>query len=153
MTSNVGSDVILDLSHGGNLGFKEDRSEKLDESAMRERVNEMLHERFKPEFLNRVDEIVTFHPLSERQLIKIVDLQLGKVAERLAARHIKISVSDKAKKFLAKQGFDPVFGARPLKRVIQNLILNPLSLQIIEGKIKEDKTVKIDVAEDKIVFR
>lgn len=120
---------------------------------MRERINEMLHERFKPEFLNRVDEIVTFHPLTERQLVSIVDLQLGLVAERLGARHIKINVSDKAKKFLAKKGFDPVFGARPLKRVIQNLILNPLSLQIIEGKIKEDKTVKIDIINDQIAFR
>jgi ATP-dependent Clp protease ATP-binding subunit ClpB len=153
MTSNIGSDVILDLSHGGNLGFKEDNDEKVDEAAMRERVSEMLRERFKPEFLNRVDEIVTFHSLSEHQLIKIVDLQLDKVAERLGARHIKIFVSDKAKKFLAKKGFDPVFGARPLKRVIQNLILNPLSLQIIEGKIKEDKAIKIDIIGDKVSFR
>jgi ATP-dependent Clp protease ATP-binding subunit ClpB len=153
MTSNIGSDVILDLSHGGSLGFAEEKKEKLDEGTMKERVQEMLHERFKPEFLNRVDEIVTFHPLSEKQLIKIVDLQLDKVAERLENRHIKISVSEKAKKFLAKKGFDPVFGARPLKRVIQNSILNPLSLQIIEGKIKEDKIIKIDVIDDKIAFR
>ena len=153
MTSNTGSEIILDLSHGGNLGFKAANDEKLDENTMKERVMEALHERFKPEFLNRVDEIVVFHALSEKQLMSIVDLQLLKIAKRLAARRIKISVSDKAKKFLAKKGFDPVFGARPLKRAIQNLILNPLSLQIIEGKIKEDKTVKIDLAGDKIMFK
>ncbi len=118
---------------------------------MRKKVLEALRMRFKPEFLNRVDEIIIFHPLGEEQIKKIIDLQIAKINKRLEKKGIKITVSEKAKNFLLKNGFDPVYGARPLKRTIQNLILDELSLLIIEGKIKK-KEVKADFKNGKIVF-
>ena len=114
---------------------------------------EELKNYFKPEFLNRLDEIIIFNPLTKKDIEEIVELQLKRVEERLADKNIKISISAKAKSLIAEKGFDPLFGARPLKRVIQNLILNPLSLKIIEGKIKERQKVKIDVEKGKIVFK
>ena len=104
----------------------------------------------KPELLNRIDEIIIFHALSEKDLIQIVDIQLAEVVKRIALRHITINVTEKAKKWLAKQGYDPNFGARPLKRIMQTAILDPLSLKIISGEIKEGAAIIIDVKADKL---
>jgi len=149
MTSNIGSEIIMQMR---GVGFSEKKDDKLiDEEEMRKKVLEALRMRFKPEFLNRVDEIIIFHPLGEEQIKKIIDLQIAKINKRLEKKGIKITVSEKAKNFLLKNGFDPVYGARPLKRTIQNLILDELSLLIIEGKIKK-KEVKADFKNGKIVF-
>ena len=120
---------------------------------MEERITEILEKSFKPEFLNRLDEIIIFHSLSEKQIRKIVDLQLLNVNTRLGKKNIKIEFSDKLKDYLSKKGFDPVYGARPLKRLIQNQVLDELALKIIEGKIKQDKKFQIDIVKDKIVIK
>lgn len=111
-----------------------------------------LKERFKPEFLNRVDEVIIFHPLSKQMIEKIVGLQLQIVENRLAAKDIRLKVSAAVKAYLTQKGYDPLYGARPLKRVIQNDILDELALQIIEGKITSGGKVKIDLENGKIIF-
>jgi ATP-dependent Clp protease ATP-binding subunit ClpA len=150
MTSNIGSEYISQMS---SLGFlaKEDVSQK---EALKEKVMEALKERFRPEFLNRIDEIIIFNYLTKEDIKKIVDLELTKVKKRLEKKRIEIKVSEKVKKLLAEKGFDPNLGARPLKRVIQQLVLDPLALKIVKGEIKEGATVKIDLnKENEIVFQ
>ncbi|KKP58427.1 MAG: Chaperone clpB [Candidatus Moranbacteria bacterium GW2011_GWF1_34_10] len=152
MTSNVGSDIIY---KSDSLGFNGggSKSEKTKESEMREKVLGELRNNFKPEFLNRIDEIIIFHPLNKKMLAKIVDLQLAIVIERLAKKDIELVIPPSVKKYLTQKGFDPIYGARPLKRVIQNEILDDLALKIIEGKVTQDGVVKVDLKKDKIVIR
>lgn len=151
MTSNIGSDIIFRTG----LGFREEASaenKEIAEHEMRDRVMGSLRENFRPEFLNRVDEIIMFHPINREMLRKIVDRQLDLVQKRLDEKRIKITVTAKAKDFLSKEGYDPVYGARPLKRVIQSDILDELALQIVEGKIREGDSIKADVKSGKVVF-
>jgi ATP-dependent Clp protease ATP-binding subunit ClpB len=152
MTSNVGSDIIYKMQE---IGFKEEKRKEfvLKEDEMKERVLGSLREKFKPEFLNRVDEIIIFHPLAAEQIKKIVDLQLELVAKRLKEKNIKIQITPAAREFLAREGYDPVYGARPLKRAIQSLVLDELALKIVEGKVKEGSKVKIDVVGGKILIK
>ncbi|MCD6149875.1 ATP-dependent chaperone ClpB [bacterium] len=150
MTSNVGSDIIYRMRE---VGFKGERNKNVvNEKEMREKVLASLKENFKPEFLNRLDEIIIFHPLNKEMLKKIVELQLEKMRKRLFEKNIALDISPEIKKYLAKKGYDPAYGARPLKRVIQNEILDKLAMRIIEGKIKEGKKVKIGWKKGKIVF-
>jgi len=107
---------------------------------------------FKPEFLNRIDEIVIFNSLSQENLKDIVEIQLKLVQKRLKQKNIILEFTQTLKDFLAKEGYDINYGARPLKRVIQNQILDELALEIIEGKIKEGQKVKIDVKRDKVII-
>jgi len=154
MTSNMGSDRILDMGTRGELGFGSPNAPADNEyKAMESKIRNELKERMKPELLNRIDEIIIFHALSEADLVRIVDLQLADVEKRIALRHIAINVTEKAKKWLAKQGHDPNFGARPLKRVMQTAILDPLSLKIISGEINEGAKISIDVKADKLVIK
>ena len=149
MTSNIGSDII----YRSGLGFKENKqAEFISEKEMKEKVLTALRESFKPEFLNRVDEIIIFHPITQKMIGSILDLQLNLVQKRLAQKHIRLIVDCLAKKYLVKKGFDPTYGARPLKRVIQNEILDELALQIIEGKVAENAKIKITVKKERIVF-
>ncbi len=151
MTSNIGNEVIREYS---SLGFvSRDNKERTKEEEFENKIKAELKNHFKPEFLNRLDEIVIFHSLSEKEIGQIVDLQLEIVANRLTKNKIAIKVSEKAKEFIAKKGYDPAYGARPLKRAIQNEILDELALEIIEGKIKEGDTVKINVEKEKIILR
>lgn len=150
MTSNVGSDII----YKSGLGFKD--AENVDmpgEEEMKEKVLGSLRESFKPEFLNRLDEIIIFHPVSPKMLKMIINLEIKALQKRLKEKNIKISLSALAKKCLAEKGFDPIYGARPLKRVIQNEIMDELALQIIEGKITEGENIKIDVEKNEIVLK
>ena len=140
MTSNIGTQWIQDLAG-------RDRTE------MEKRVMEALREAFKPEFLNRIDEIVIFNSLGAEQIKKIVEIQIGILSRRLEAKKITLELSDDAKAFLANAGFDPAYGARPLKRTIQHMIQDPLSIKILEGSVKEGDYVKIDVENGQIVFR
>jgi len=155
MTSNIGSEMIMEMGRKGDFGFGDDgkKTGKQKEENMKEKIMESLRERFKPEFLNRVDEIIMFHPLDEKQIRSIVDLQLEIVAKRLDEKKIKLDVSKKAKDWLAKKGYDPTLGARPLKRVIQTELLDPLAMLIIEGKIEDGSKVKVEVEKDKIVIK
>jgi ATP-dependent Clp protease ATP-binding subunit ClpB len=147
MTSNLGSEHIAKM---GSLGFLSDASG--EKQTLKDKVMESLREHFRPEFLNRVDEIIIFDYLKKEEIRKIVDLELDKVAERLAAKRISIQLSQTAKDFLAEKGFDPNLGARPLKRIIQKMVLDPLAIQIVTGKISEGEDVSLDVSKGKIVF-
>jgi ATP-dependent Clp protease ATP-binding subunit ClpA len=111
-----------------------------------------LRSRFRPEFLNRIDEIVLFHPLSREHLKRIVDILMESVRKRMADRHIEIELTDAAKELLVQEGYDAVYGARPLKRTIQREILDPLALQVLEGKFGEGDTVLVGVEKNQIVF-
>ncbi len=148
MTSNVGSDII----YKNSLGFEAENTKVIGEEEMRQRVMGSLRENFKPEFLNRLDEIIIFHPLSQKILQLIIEIELKNIQKRLDEKNIKLALSVAAKKYLARVGYDPMYGARPLKRVIQNEIMDELALRIIEGKIKERDKIKIDVKNDKIIF-
>ncbi|MBM4038549.1 MAG: ATP-dependent chaperone ClpB [Planctomycetes bacterium] len=132
MTSNIGSQWIRDLAGEEN------------EARMRSAVTEALKTEFLPEFLNRVDEVVIFHPLGRDHIKAIVELQLRDLQKRLAERRLTLKLTDGAKQRLADEGYDPVYGARPLRRVIQQRIENPLSLRILEGDCSEGQTVKVD---------
>jgi ATP-dependent Clp protease ATP-binding subunit ClpB len=116
------------------------------------RSAEDLGDRFRPEFLNRIDEVVVFEPLTREQLSEIVELQLGRLRERLSERRIEIDVTDAAKELLAEEGWDPAYGARPLKRAIQRLLENPLALRLLEGDFAEGDTVRVDAAGGELVF-
>lgn len=146
MTSNIGSELIQEISQPGFLTTKievlADAVKK--EEIVRERIMGALRERFKPEFLNRIDDIVFFSSLTQDNLITIVDMQLARVESRMAEKHIGLKVSNNAKKLLAGKGYDPNYGARPLARIIQKLVLDPLAMLIIEGKLKAGDTVMID---------
>ena len=132
MTSNIGSQWITEL------GDK-------DEEEMKRRITEAMKNSFKPEFLNRVDDIVIFHRLGIDEITKIVDIQINNLKETLKGKKLSLDMTDKAKKLLAKEGFDPVYGARPLKRVIQNEVQNKLAMKLLNREIKEGDKVTVDV--------
>ena len=148
MTSNLGSDYINKMS---SIGFNT-REEIAERESMREKITETLKEQFRPEFINRIDEIVIFNYLKKKEIKEIVDLELAKVEKRLKAKEITIKISDEAKELLVKEGFDPNLGARPLKRVIQRLILDPLSIKIVTNEISEGSRILIDERAGKIIF-
>jgi ATP-dependent Clp protease ATP-binding subunit ClpB len=130
MTSNIGSHLIQELGPDG--------------AGTREAVMEALRQNFRPEFLNRVDDVIIFHSLAREQLRGIVEIQLGGLRKRLADRNLQLEVTDAAKDRLAEEGYDPVYGARPLKRTIQRLLQDPLAMRILEGEFREDDTIKVD---------
>jgi ATP-dependent Clp protease ATP-binding subunit ClpB len=140
MTSNVGSHYIQELGASR-------------EEEMKKRVTDALRANFRPEFLNRIDEIIVFHNLSPDQIGAIVEIQMKRLTKRLSERHIAFSLENDAREFLAKRGYDPVYGARPLKRAIQQYIENPLSMEILEGNIRDGNRVKATVEGEGIVFK
>ena len=149
MTSNIGSDVIY--AEKGSFGFQEKQE---SQTVLEEKINSLLKDYFRPEFLNRIDEIVIFNRLGEKEIMKIVDLELEKVSKRIkATKNINLEFSLRLKKALAKEGFDKDLGARPLKRKIQTLVLDPLSLEIITGKIKEGSLVLVDFVHGQTTFQ
>jgi ATP-dependent Clp protease ATP-binding subunit ClpB len=135
MTSNIGSQHIVELGIG-------------QEKEMRERVTAALRAHFKPEFLNRVDDVVIYHALGREQIGRILDIQLGLLRKRLAERRLSLELSPKALDWLAQRGYDPQYGARPLKRLIQREIQDPLAMRILQGDFAEGKAVNADLAAD-----
>ena len=131
MTSNVGSQAIAEYSGK-------------DEERMRQAVDEAMHQTFRPEFLNRIDDIVVFHPLGMDEIGRIVDIQLEHVRQRLAERRMTLEVTPTAKQMLAVGGLDPVYGARPLKRLIQSEVVDCIARAIIDGTVREGDQVTID---------
>jgi ATP-dependent Clp protease ATP-binding subunit ClpB len=113
---------------------------------------EAMRRHFRPEFLNRVDEIITFHNLSREDLLQIVDIQLGYLRDLLAQRKIELTLTEAARQHLVDAGYDPTFGARPLKRVIQREVQDPLALALLQGEFTEGSTIKVDYHEETIVF-
>ncbi|MBA7697145.1 Chaperone protein ClpB [subsurface metagenome] len=148
MTSNVGSEHIAKM---GSLGFLAGEGE--EKTDLKEKVMEALRDNFRPEFLNRIDEIVIFNYLGQEEIRKIVELELQKIRQRLGNKNIDIKITQAAKDFLSKKGFDPNLGARPLKRVIQKLVLDPLALKIVGGQVKEKDKIVVDLEKDQIIFR
>ncbi|MEN6357818.1 MAG: ATP-dependent chaperone ClpB [Armatimonadota bacterium] len=150
MTSNIGSDAIREHNV---LGFRGGIDQKTTDDKIKQTVMDALKASFRPEFLNRVDEIIVFNSLSEEHIKKIVDIQIALLKKRLADRHLDIELTDTAKDALAKDGYDPVYGARPLKRAIQREIQDKLAMELLEGKFKEGDRITVD-ANDKgeIVF-
>ncbi|MFH1252876.1 MAG: ATP-dependent chaperone ClpB [Candidatus Uhrbacteria bacterium] len=147
MTSNIGSDILQNTGKElGSIGFSDGSGTTGEEADLKERINNLLKEQFRPEFLNRLDEIIMFHSLTEAEIAEIVELQLKRVAVRLLReKGIELTFSASAKKVIAEKGYDPAFGARPLKRVIQTLILNPLALKIVSGEIKEGEKISVGI--------
>jgi ATP-dependent Clp protease ATP-binding subunit ClpB len=111
-----------------------------------------MRDHFRPEFLNRIDEIVVFEPLTREQLGEIVELQLARLRERLAERGLRLELTDEAKEVVAEAGWDPTYGARPLKRALQRLVENPLALRLLEGDFGEGDTVRVDAQNGELVF-
>ena len=137
MTSNIGSDSILNIT---------------DDKAMRERVTFALREHFRPEFLNRVDEVVFFHRLESEHIRQITEIQLGNVRQLLAKRDISIEMTDAAADLLTQEGYDPAYGARPLKRVIQQRIIDPLAMQVIQNEVRDGDHLLVDAKDDELAF-
>lgn len=137
MTSNIGSDSILNIT---------------DDQAMRERVTFALREHFRPEFLNRIDEVVFFHRLESKHIRHIAEIQLGNVRQLLAKRNISIEMTDAAMDLLIEEGYDPAYGARPLKRVIQQRVIDPLALQIIQNEVRDGDLLLVDAKDDELTF-
>jgi ATP-dependent Clp protease ATP-binding subunit ClpB len=134
MTSNLGSQHIIELSEN-------------DESEIERRVDEALRAHFKPEFLNRVDETIVFHPLRRSEFHRIVDIQLERVQSLLRERRIELEVADDARELLAERGYDPNYGARPLKRTIQRMLQDPLSIRILRGDFPEGSKITVKASE------
>ena len=143
--------TLIMTSNAGSEYFQTD----LSETQVREKINEELKRTFRPEFLNRIDETIIFHPLSEDVILQIVDLKSEALNERLAEQGITLTLTDAAKKILAKEGFDPHYGARPLERALKRLVENPLAMKIIAGEINEGDHVTVDAAAmaDALVIR
>jgi ATP-dependent Clp protease ATP-binding subunit ClpB len=111
-----------------------------------------LREHFRPEFLNRIDEIIFFHPLDRGHLKQIIDIQIAGLVRRLEERKIHVQLTDAAKDLLVREGYDPVYGARPLKRTIQRRVLDPLAMRVLEGQFGEGDTVRVDASGDTLAF-
>jgi ATP-dependent Clp protease ATP-binding subunit ClpB len=136
MTSNIGSQYLTaELTEG-----------------IRRQVMDALRDHFRPEFLNRIDEIIFFHPLTRQHMKQIIDIQIAGLVKRLAERKIRVLLSEAAKDYLVREGYDPVYGARPLKRTIQRLVLDPLALRVLEGNFLEGDTVMVDAGPEGLGF-
>jgi len=148
MTSNVGADLIR---RTGSLGFKAQK-EEMSYQDMKEKLLEEVKHTFKPEFLNRIDDIIVFRQLVKEDLVHIIDIEIGYVASRLKEQNISLEVTQDAKDFLIEKGFDPVFGARPLKRTIQRFLEDPLAQEIISKKFKEGSQIKVTRKNQELIF-
>ncbi len=145
MTSNIGSDIILENTLNSMISPEQFNDTK-------EQVLNILRQRFKPEFLNRIDETIFFKALNLQQLNKIVDIQMNYLRDLLKDQELKFTISDEAKEFLATQGFNPIYGARPLKRIIRQMVENPLSKLILAQNFRKGDTIKIELDDDKLKF-
>jgi len=149
-------DVLLQLLDDGRLTDGQGRTVDFRNTVVIMTSNirsaEDLRDRFRPEFLNRIDEVVVFEALTREQLSEIVELQLGRLRERLAERKLSLAVTDAAKELVAEEGWDPAYGARPLKRAIQRLLENPLALRLLEGDFAEGDVVRVDAEDGELAF-
>ena len=136
-----------------NLGSREIQAAEGDEKQVREAVIQELRLHFKPEFLNRIDDVVVFHQLSREQIGQIIEVQLERLREMLSDRGVTLVLEPSAKELLMREGYDPTYGARPLKRAIQSLIQNPLAVKLLQGEILPGQTVHVSAAGDKLEFK
>jgi len=147
MTSNLGTEEY----QRGGIGFPS-KKEEGDEKRMKSAIESALKRTFRPELLNRIDDVIIFHPLTEEHLKSIVVLLIREVEKRLAERKIKLDVNEEAKAWLVQKGYDPVYGARPLRRAIQRYVENPISTKILQGEFKEGDTIAINLEKDNLSF-
>src|SRR5688572_1285862 len=157
MTSNVGSHFIADAAQPGRLTPESGRLKPASTEAalpedVRREVLEALRAHFRPEFLNRVDEIIVFHTLSREEMRTIIDIQLRGLMKRLEDRKIRVELGDRAKDLLIAEGYDPTYGARPLKRTLQRSVLDPLAMRVLNGDFREGDTVRIDAPGGELHF-
>ena len=143
MTSNLGSAYLAE--HGGRPG-------EAVAPEVRDRIMDALRGHFRPEFLNRVDEIIFFHSLGREHLARIVDIQLQRLLARLEVRKIRLALTDQARHLLVEEGYDPVYGARPLKRTIQRKLLDPLAMEMLQGAFADGDTIRVEAAGDGLAF-
>jgi ATP-dependent Clp protease ATP-binding subunit ClpC len=152
MTSNIGAELIR---KGGTIGFAsradESKSQQMDYELMKSKLLEEMKKTFRPEFLNRIDSVMVFHALTKDNIRSIVDLMLGLVAKQLKEKDIKLEVTDAAKDFLGEKGYDEVFGARPLRRVIQDMVEDRLSDSLLRGQFRAGDTAVVDIEGEEIV--
>jgi ATP-dependent Clp protease ATP-binding subunit ClpB len=150
MSSNVGSHFIAEVAVAQSVSANE--TGVLDEGTRRQ-VLETLRQSFRPEFLNRVDEIIVFTALTRAEMRQIIDIQLRGLMKRLEDRKIRVELSDAVKDLLIAEGYDPTYGARPLKRAIQREVLDPLAMRVLQGDFREGDTVTVDAAGGEVQFR
>jgi len=148
MTSNVGSDIIKRQS---TLGFSPITDESSYEK-MRERILEEAKKTFRPEFLNRLDDMIVFRSFTKPDLIQILDLEINKVLERLRHKNLRLELDAKAKDFLVEKGYDPQYGARPMRRSVERFLEDPLAEEILKGNLHEGEPIMVTAENDKLVF-
>ena len=154
MTSNVGAELIKrDMTLGFAAHVEGEGKQQMEYGKMKKQVLDKMKEKFRPEFLNRIDDTVVFHALSKEHIRQIVDLMLNQVVASLEEKNVTLEVTDEARDFIGNKGYDPVFGARPLRRTIQNLVEDPLSEALLRGEFLPGDTVVVDCAEERIVMR
>ena len=151
MTSNIGARLITDKKALGFAKNEEDKKAKSDYENTKKEVMEALKRELRPEFINRIDEIIVFHKLTDKEIDKIIDIMLKEVEERLKAQKIKIEILPEVKKLIASKGIDKNFGARPLRRTIQSVLEDRLAEEILDGNLQKNKLTKIGVKDEKIV--
>ena len=147
MTSNLGTEFVR---HGGALGFLDTADEET--AAHQEKIEKAMQDTFRPEFLNRLDEIIIFKTLSHDDIKHIVDLQMRDIADRLGEQGLLVELSEAARDWLTDEGYDPQFGARPLRRMLQRYVESPLSVKLLKGEFGRGDVVEVDVDEEGITF-
>jgi ATP-dependent Clp protease ATP-binding subunit ClpC len=153
MTSNAGAEVIRRETHIGFAPKKDEvKNQQQRYEDLKEKVMNEVKNYFRPEFINRLDDIIVFHELNEEQLRQIVDLMVADLEKRLEEHKLKLELTDKAKSWLGKVGYDPLYGARPLRRAVERYVENPLSISILRGEFKEGDTVTVDLVKEALTF-
>jgi ATP-dependent Clp protease ATP-binding subunit ClpC len=150
MTSNVGTAFAHE---GGPLGFMQSSGSGQSGSAHQREIERELKNTFRPEFLNRIDEVIVFNDLTVEDMERIVDLQMGEVAARLSELGLEVTLTDSSRHWLARKGFDPQFGARPLRRALQRHVESPLSIRLLRGDFEKGNVVVVDVDDDELSFQ
>jgi ATP-dependent Clp protease ATP-binding subunit ClpC len=150
MTSNVGTEFG---QQGGPLGFMQAGEGTQERTSSQQKIERELKNTFRPEFLNRIDEVIVFSDLTMEDMARIVDLQMEEVSARMSELGLEVQLTDESRNWLAREGFDPQFGARPLRRALQRHVENPLSIRLLRGDFKKGNVVVVDVDEDGLVFQ
>jgi ATP-dependent Clp protease ATP-binding subunit ClpC len=149
LTSNVGAETIKKQSSIGFTPITDEHSY----DKMREKIMDEAKRAFRPEFLNRLDDIIVFRSLTKPDLIQILDLEIGKVMQRLKARNIQLQLDESAKDFLVEKGYDPTYGARPMRRAVERYLEDPLAEQILRGNLHDNSPIHVTVEEGKLAFK
>ena len=150
LTSNIGAEL---MKKQGVMGFSSSQRDETKYEVMRDKILEEAKKVLKPEFINRLDDLIVFHPLAKAELMRIVDLEITKVLDRIKAKEIAIELDEAAKAFLAEKGYDPDYGARPMRRAVERYLEDPMAEELLRGNIKAGDTVKVSEAEGKLTFK